>query len=119
MNKQSVLQLQAVKAAKNSDWKKAVAFNEEILKTNSQNLGALNRLGLAYIQIGKKTKAKRSFKQVLEIDSSNNIAQKNLEKLKNKQTTTPNFSKEHFIEEPGRTTIVELHRLAGKTVLTN
>jgi tetratricopeptide (TPR) repeat protein len=119
MNKQSTLQLQAVTAAKNSDWKKAVIFNEEILETNSENLGALNRLGLAYVQIGKKAKAKKTFKQALEIDSSNKIAKKNLEKIKNKQTNTPNFSKEHFIEEPGKTTIVELHRLAGKTVLIN
>lgn len=119
MNKQVVLQLQAVTAAKNSNWQKAIAFNEEMLAIDPKDIGALNRLGLAYIQIGKTAKAKKTFRQALKIDSSNPIAQKNLDKLKNKQSTLPSFSKEHFIEEPGKTKIVELHRLASKNVLTS
>lgn len=119
MNKLSTLQLQAVNAAKNSDWNKAIELNEQIIQLNHKNLGALNRLGLSYLQIKKPGKAKSCFKQVLEIDCSNNIAKKNLEKIKNKQNTTPNFSQEHFIEEPGKTKITELHRLTGKAILTN
>jgi len=119
MNKLSTLQLQAVNAAKKSDWNKAISLNEQILELNSKNLGALNRLGLSYLQITKPGKAKKCFKNVLEIDCSNSIAKKNLEKIKNKQNTAPNFSQEHFIEEPGKTKIVELNRVAGKAILTS
>lgn len=117
MNKLSTLQLLAVGAAKDGDWQKAAEINEDILKLNSKDIGALNRLGLAYMQLEKSSKAKSCFNQVLEIDSSNSIAKKNLDKIKNKLCTTPNFSQENFIEEPGKTKIVELHRLAGKDVL--
>jgi tetratricopeptide (TPR) repeat protein len=117
MNTLSTLQLQAVNAAKTSDWDQAINFNEQILELNQKDLGALNRLGLAYLQVEKPTKAKQCFKKALEIDSSNSIAKKNLDKIKNKQKTAPNFSQEHFIEEPGKTKVVELHRLAGKEVL--
>lgn len=117
MNKLASLQLQAVNAAKNSNWEKAVELNEQILEIDNKNLGALNRLGLSYLQVKKSAKAKNCFKQVLEIDCSNSIAKKNLAKIKNKQETAPKFSQEHFIEEPGKTKIVELHRLASKETL--
>ncbi|NCN87567.1 MAG: tetratricopeptide repeat protein [Candidatus Pacebacteria bacterium] len=117
MNKLASLQIKAVNAAKTSSWDQAITINEEILEIDQKNLGALNRLGLSYLQIQKPTKAKQCFKQVLELDSSNNIAKKNLEKIKNNQNTAPSFSQEHFIEEPGKTKIVELHRLAGKETL--
>jgi len=117
MNKLSTLQLLAVNAAKGGDWQKASFINEEILGLNPNDIGALNRLGLSYMQLDKSAKAKQCFKKVLELDSSNSIAKKNLEKIKNKLCTTPNFSQENFIEEPGKTKIVELHRLAGKEIL--
>lgn len=119
MNKLSTLQLQAVNSAKRQDWNKAIEINEQILKLNPKDLGALNRLGLSYLQIEKPGKAKKCFKNAIEIDGSNSIAKKNLGKIKNKQNTAPNFSTEHFIEEPGKTKIVELNRVAGKAVLTN
>jgi hypothetical protein len=117
MNKLSTLQLLAVNAAKSGDWQKASIINEEILALNPLDIGALNRLGLSYMQLDKSTKAKQCFNKVLELDSSNSIAKKNLDKIKNKLCTTPNFSQENFIEEPGKTKIVELHRLAGKEIL--
>lgn len=117
MNKLNTLQLAAVNAAKTGNWQRAVQINEAILELSSKDLGALNRLGLSYMQLDKNGKAKNCFNQVLEIDSSNSIAKKNLDKIKNKLCTTPNFSQENFIEEPGKTKIVELHRLAGKEVL--
>jgi len=119
MNKLTNLQLLAVNAAKKADWNKAIEINEQILEINKKDLGALNRLGLSYLQVEKPSKAKQCFKDVLEIDCSNSIAKKNLEKIKNKQNTAPNFSQEHFIEEPGKTKIAELHRVAGKEVLIN
>lgn len=118
MSTYSKLRTQAILAAKKTDWHAAVAINEQILTSYPDDVGSYNRLGLAQLQLGDRSAAKTSFSKALEIDRSNAIAKKQLERISSKKTTTlPSFSTEHFIEEPGRTKIVELHRLAGKQVL--
>lgn len=109
----------AIKKAKAGEWKEAIKVNEELLEINPENTNALNRIGVAYIQLKKLTKAKRYFKQVLELDVNDRIAKKHLERLKNKTATNNclSFVKQHFIEEPGKTKTVQLLRLAGKPVL--
>jgi hypothetical protein len=112
------LQLQAIQAAKNHDWKKASQFNQELIELKPFDTSALNRLGATYLQLNKTRKAQQTFKQVLEIDKSNRLALKHLQKIKNKQITSlPAFSNESFIEEPGKTKSVELYRLVDKNVL--
>lgn len=118
MNKRNILQLKAIKAAKDEKWDEAIDLNQQILELDAKDLGALNRIGVAYLQSGHPTKAKKTFNQVLEQDSSNILAKKHLKAIKQKKKSTkPLFSREHFIEEPGRSKIVELHRLASKSVL--
>ncbi|PIR59293.1 MAG: hypothetical protein COU69_00830 [Candidatus Pacebacteria bacterium CG10_big_fil_rev_8_21_14_0_10_56_10] len=117
MNKISQFQRQAIQAAKRLDWQAAVEHNSALLNYDPANVGALNRQGVAYFQLGMLSKARHSFKQVLDIDKSNPIARKQLDKIKQKKPATVSFSREHFIEEPGKTKIVELHRLASKAVL--
>jgi tetratricopeptide (TPR) repeat protein len=118
MNKLNTLQMRAIKAAKDLNWDEAVSVNLEIIEANPDDIGALNRLGLAYMQQGSQTKAKTHFTRVLELDNSNSIAKKHLESIKHKKVhKQPLFSREQFIEEPGTTKIIELHRLASKTVL--
>jgi hypothetical protein len=51
------------------------------------------------------------------IDKSNQIAKKHLQKLEQDQAITVTTSTVEFIEEPGRTKVVELHRLSGRDVL--
>jgi tetratricopeptide (TPR) repeat protein len=110
----------AIKDAKNGDWQQAVEHNLQIIELSPENTNALNRLGIAYVQLGKLNLAKKQFKQVLELDRNNKIATKLLDKLQNNQNCiAPSFSKSHFIEEPGKTKTVSLYRLAGKTVLDN
>lgn len=117
-NTLSALQLQAINAAKRQDWGNAVSLNTEILTQHPDDIGALNRLGVAQLNQGDKKAAQEAFEQALRVDKSNPIARKHLEKLKNNQAhTIITFSNEHFIEEPGKTKSVELHRLAGKNVL--
>lgn len=118
MKKYASLVQDAITAAKNQDWPAAVTSNLEILERSADDLGALNRLGLAYIQLGKPVKARQAFKSVLDKDKSNLIAKKHLENLKNKSAATAPLSNTYFIEEPGKTKITELHRLARKDVLT-
>lgn len=120
MNKLALLQQQAINSAKKEDWPKAVEVNTSILEFNPNDTGALNRLAAAHLQLGQKKPAQNYLEQVLKIDKTNSIALKHLACLKSKtKVNAPSFSKEHFIEEPGITKVVDLHRLAGKKVLEN
>ena len=117
MKKYATLVQEAIAAAKNQAWEKAVEINNEILSRSESDLGALNRLGLAYMHLKKPIKARQAFKAVLDRDKSNLIARKHLENLKNKSTAAAPLSNTYFIEEPGKTKITELHRLARKDIL--
>ena len=120
MSTQVNLRNLAIRNAKDGDWASAVKNNLEIVNLNPENVNALNRAGVAYIQLGKTTKAKNYFKQALSIDVNNKIAKKHLEKIKNNITVAaPSFIKQQFIEEPGKTKTAQLLRLAGKKVLEN
>lgn len=117
-NNGSGLRRQAIAAAKNGNWQQAVELNQEIIDQNDSDLAALNRLGMAYLQLKKSRLAKRAFDQVLEIDKTNVIAKKQLARIKSKATVVaPTFSNQSFIEEPGKTKTIELNRLASKDVL--
>lgn len=109
---------QAIAAAKRGDWTSAVTYNQQLLEIDPADTQALNRLGVAYLQLSDRAAAKQSFKNVLEIDKTNSIAKKNLIRLEsNPKPTAPSFTNHYFIEEPGKTKTVELHRLAGKQAL--
>ncbi len=119
MSSFSQLKLQAISAAKLSRWTEAVQINQEALIQKPDDLGTLNRLGVAYVNLGETSKAKEIFQQVLDLDRTNQVAEKNLQRLKTKNGISPLFTTQHFIEEPGKTKVVDLHRLASKDVLTN
>ncbi len=107
----------AIAAAKRADWQAAVEFNSMLLQHNATDVSALNRLGVAHMQLQQKSHAKDAFNKVLEIEKLNPIAKRNLARLKNNGTTVVSFTSQYFIEEPGKTKTIELHRLAGKQVL--
>jgi tetratricopeptide (TPR) repeat protein len=113
------LELQAIQAAKSQDWELAVNLNQQISEMDMTDIGALNRLGVAHVQLGQIKQAKAAFEKVLEIDKTNGLAKKHLLKLKNNQPITLHIlpKDEEFIEEPGKTKTVELNRLAGKEQL--
>lgn len=117
MKKYATLIQEAINAAKSQDWETAIELNTEILDRNQDDIGAHNRIGLAYMQLGKTTNARKAFKIVLEKDKSNIIAKKHLNSLKNKQKTNLSVSQVYFIEEPGKTKIADLHRLTRKDFL--
>lgn len=118
MKKKTVLQQHAIQAAKNQDWSTALDYNQQILELDPKDTGALNRCAMAYLQLENQKKAVEIFNQVLELDKSNVIAKKQLDRIKNKQhITVPAFTQNTFIEEPGKTKTVQLHRLASKNKL--
>jgi tetratricopeptide (TPR) repeat protein len=118
MNTHAHLRHLAISAAKNADWQAAVNYNTDLLTQKPDDAGAWNRLGIAHLQLKQSKEAQTAFKKALEIDRNNPIAQKHLQKLKSNQAiNAPSFAFRPFIEEPGKTKTVELHRLAGKQAL--
>jgi tetratricopeptide (TPR) repeat protein len=118
MSTQSDLRDMAIRAAKDSNWEDAVNYNSQIVDLNPEDTNAMNRLAIAHVQLKNIKKAKKIFKEVLEIDKNNKIAKKHLDKLQNNLSCIPPlFVKKHFIEEPGKTKVVPLYRLSGKNIL--
>lgn len=122
MEEIKILAQKAIQSALSGEWPKAVELNQEILKKDSKNIEALNRLTKAYLELGKKKKARATIKKVLNLDEFNPIAIKNLKKINeffagkktDKTTTDPDL----FIEEPGKTKTVQLINLADKSILS-
>lgn len=111
---------QAIQAAIQEKWKKAIEINKNILKNNPQDTKTLNRLAHAYFKTGELRKAKRLYQQVLKIDRANLIAQRNLEKFKNakapkRKRITATYPS--FLEEPGKTKTLSLVKLASRDKL--
>jgi tetratricopeptide (TPR) repeat protein len=112
---------QAIEAALTNHWQKAVELNEKIIKLDSQNMAAFNRLTKAYLELGKKKEARAAIKKVLELDKFNPLALKNLQKInlakpKKEFSLTP-ADPDLFIEEPGKTKTVNLIHLADKSII--
>lgn len=118
------LTLTAINAATNRDWKAAIAANLSMLKQNSKDVDALNRLGRAYFETGQKTKAEEIYKKVLRLDKFNTIATKNLQLLHTSRFTRDGKSPISsspppvFLEEPGITKLVTLTRLGDPKVIS-
>ncbi len=117
MSTLQTLENQAIKAAKDNDWKEAIALNQEILEHSQDNIAALNRLGFALLQLGKLRKASQVFNQVLKLEKHNPIAQKQLNNIKNKIISSPQFQAQNFVEEPSKSKIISLSRLSNRQTL--
>ncbi len=116
---------QAIQATLAGDWESAITLNKELAEENPKDVEALNRMALAYMVLGKTKSAKESYEKVLEIDPLNSIALKNLRKIKN-DSDNPNDEGENvtiiqvnniFIEETGKTKVVDLINLAQAEIL--
>ena len=109
-----LLEQQAVKAALNREWYKAIGLNEQILQEKNDSVGALNRLGRAYAEIGDIKKAKEYFKETLKHDPINQTAEKNLRdlsKFTNSAKTIrieDNAKRSDFIIEPATTAKMQI-----------
>ncbi len=99
MNTATMLRHQAVNAAKTGDWKLAVTLNTQILSDSPTDTHALNRLGVAQLQLKQRDEALATFKQVLEIDKTNAIAKRHLDRMKDNQSSAaPSFTNQHYID---------------------
>jgi tetratricopeptide (TPR) repeat protein len=115
----SVLKNLAVSAAKQGEWQKAVEHNQAILEQTPRDTVALNRLGVAFLQLKDVGAAEQTFNHVLELDKTNTIAKRHLSRISDKDTEhAVAFCSETFIEEPGKTKVISLLRVASKPVLS-
>jgi len=104
----------AVKLAMDNQWEDAVAANRAILDVSPNDTDSYNRLGKALMELKRYPAAKKAYKKALELDESNMIAKRNLERIvalakaggtKNK---TAKADPSLFIEEIGKTALTVL-----------
>ncbi len=108
----AVLTKKAIEASLKQNWDEAIELNSAIIKVHPTNIDAKIRLGRCYLQTKEFSKAKKIFKEVLERDPINNLAQKNLD-LANKQKSECNgnggsLSTKSLLKEPGTTCAVTI-----------
>jgi len=113
----------AVSFALSGKWKEAIEANLTILKSDPNDTEALCRLARAYSEIGKISQAKSTIKKVLEVDPTNQIALKFSERLKlaknsNSPVSSPTCN-ESFLEEPGKTKLIQLVNVGEPDNLAN
>ncbi len=118
----------AIDAALDCRWNDALKFNKQILKLDPQNIDALNRQARVFMELGRGNLAKKNYLEVLKIDPYNPIALKNLKIIKSfKSKGVSNLSAENgynklspsfkvqpslFLQEPGKTKVVSLLKVA-------
>jgi len=111
----------AINEALKGDWKEATKTNLQILKTNPQDIDALNRLARAYAEKGEFGKAKKSAEKVIKIDPFNPIATKALNRWKvakrGKMENGAGTGAEVFLEETGKTKQISLLHLGDAKLL--
>jgi len=110
---------QAVKLAVNSRWGDAANLNRDYIKTFGEDAESLNRLGKALSEVGQITEARASYARAIEIDPTNSIARRNLDRLAGMKDTSAAASSPSqvdtrlFVEETGTATVAKLQATDG------
>jgi hypothetical protein len=104
---------QAIQFAMQSRWDDAITANRAIIAIFPDEPEAYNRLGKALGETGKIKEAREAYMKALEIEPSNNIARKNLERLasaraKAEPDKAQQVDASLFIEEMGKSGVTAL-----------
>jgi tetratricopeptide (TPR) repeat protein len=115
---------EAINLAMQSRWEEAVAANLTIIENMPNDVDAYNRLGKAYMELAEYEKSKEAYNKVLELDSDNTIAAKNINRLSQLKATKagPKHSRtivapHQFVGEAGKSGVVTLQNLAQASLL--
>jgi len=118
------LKFRAIQTALVGDWIAAIKLNKKLLKNDPSDIETLNRLAFAFAVLGKASEAKSAYKKVLRIDTLNEIAQKGLRRLNGglsyKNASSPaktNYIANIFLEETGKTKVIELINVGDKRTI--
>jgi len=114
----------AINLAMEGRWQEAVTVNQSIIENFPNDIEAHNRLGRAYIELGRYRLARQAYNRTIELDSYNAIAEKNLNRLDvlgeeaaATEEASPPVEPRVFIEEIGKAGVVNLDHLAQKETL--
>src|SRR5256712_13536484 len=115
---------QAVAAALDADWPRAVELNTKILEASPDDIEARTRSGRASIERGRLDEAKTSFAEVLKAEPYNSIAIRGTQRVeqllehKSKPVITQSKTQPRlFIEDMGKTGILRLINPAPAHIL--
>lgn len=119
-------QFEAIQAALNNNWSRAIELNLCLVKNNPLDTDAFLRLAKAYDESNKPTLSQRAYKTVLKIDKFNTIAKRGLLRLQTlKKHKIPRrcvntlLKSSLFLEEQGKTRAVNLVSLTTPNILLN
>ena len=105
---------QAVKLAVSSRWDEAVSVNREYVRVFGEDPDALNRLGKALSEVGQVSEARKAYGRSIEMDPTNTIARRNLDRLASMQDTAlaaqppSQLDTRLFVEESGKAAVATL-----------
>lgn len=126
VNLPSNLNYQAIEAALDCRWEEALKINKKIINLDPRNIDALNRQAKAYMELGKCNLAKKYYSETLKYDPYNPIALKNLKIIKSYKPNGQNhyanqgrLSPSLFLQEPGKTKMVNLLKVAEPQKLSS
>lgn len=113
------LKSQAIQTALVGDWETAIGLNQQILQEEPNDIDTLNRLAFALLSQGNPKEAKTLYEKVLLLDMKNPIALRNLKRLHDNSTKKVSIPLSNvFIEEPGKTKVIDLLNVADKKIIT-
>ena len=111
----------AIMLATQSRWEEAVQANLDILRRFPADVDALNRLGKASLELGRYAEARDAYGKSVELEPSNTIARKNLQRLvamkgvpAESVGSGARVDPSLFIEEAGKTAVVTLQNLGSR-----
>jgi tetratricopeptide (TPR) repeat protein len=113
------LKAQAIQTALTGDWQQAINLNQLILNEEPEDIDTLNRLAFAFLSVGNPKDAKNLYEKVLALDMQNPIAIRNLKRLYDVNSKKIITINNLFIEEPGKTKVMDLINIADKKVITH
>jgi hypothetical protein len=110
----------AIALAVQGRWEEAVAANNAIIARFADDVAAYNRLGRALIELGRFPEAQKAYRKTLEIEPSNSIASKNLERLKSwdgvgklEPSRARTLGRDFFASTVGKTGVVAVTGVAS------
>lgn len=112
---------QAVKLAVNSRWLEAANLNREYLRSFGDEAEAYNRLGKALTELGQISDARDAYGKALDLDSTNTIARRNLDRLSTMKEAAAaaaapsQLDTRLFVEETGTATMAKLQATNAET----
>lgn len=113
---------QAVKLAVSSRWMEAANVNREFLRTFGDDAEAFNRLGKALTELGQITEARESYSKSLDLDPTNTIAKRNLDRLASMKESAAaaavpsQLDTRLFVEETGTAAVAKLQATSGGAI---